>query len=92
MLVLSRKKNESIVIPLARPATDERPAETVMIEVVVIDIRGDKIRLGIGAPPEIPVHRLEVYEAIQRQATLAEVSGDSLAHPQKELVDDPQAA
>jgi len=55
MLVLSRKKNESIVI-------DER------IVITVIDIRGDKVRLGINAPREVSVHRSEVYEAIQQRA------------------------
>lgn len=53
MLVLSRKKNESIVI-------------NNDITIVVIEIRGDKVRLGIEAPSEVPVHRREVYEAIQR--------------------------
>ena len=53
MLVLSRKKNESIII------NDN-------ITIVVVEIRGDKVRLGIEAPKEIPVHRNEVYEAIQR--------------------------
>jgi carbon storage regulator len=53
MLVLSRKKNESIVI------NDE-------IRIVVVEIRGDKVRLGVEAPREVPVHRREVYEAIQR--------------------------
>ena len=53
MLVLSRKKNESIVI------NDE-------ITIVVVEIRGDKVRLGVEAPKEIPVHRREVYEAIKR--------------------------
>ncbi len=53
MLVLSRKKNESIVI------NDD-------ITIVVVEIRGDKVRLGIEAPKEIPVHRNEVYEAIRR--------------------------
>ncbi len=53
MLVLSRKKNESIVI------NDN-------ITVVVVEIRGDKVRLGIEAPKEVPVHRREVYEAICR--------------------------
>lgn len=53
MLVLTRKKDESIVI-------------NGVINVTVVEIRGDKVRLGISAPVEIPVHRLEVYEAIQR--------------------------
>lgn len=53
MLVLSRKKNESIVI-------------NNDITIVVVEIRGDKVRLGVEAPKEIPVHRHEVYEAIQR--------------------------
>lgn len=55
MLVLSRKKNESIVI------NDD-------IVVVVVDIRGDKVRLGIEAPKHVPVHRREVYEAIKRDS------------------------
>ena len=55
MLVLSRHKNESIVI-----------GENGEVEVMVVEIRGDKVRLGIIAPAEIPVHRREVYEAIQR--------------------------
>jgi carbon storage regulator len=53
MLVLSRKKNESIVI-------------NDSITIVVVEIRGDKVRLGIEAPKEVPVHRREVYEAIKR--------------------------
>jgi len=53
MLVLSRKKNESIVI------NDD-------ITVVVVEIRGDKVRLGVEAPKEIPVHRREVYDAIKK--------------------------
>ena len=53
MLVLSRKKNESIVI------NDD-------ITIVVVEIRGDKVRLGVEAPKEIPVHRREVFDAIQR--------------------------
>tara|TARA_R110002111_G_scaffold138487_1_gene204141 strand:- start:420 stop:650 length:231 start_codon:yes stop_codon:yes gene_type:complete len=55
MLVLSRKKNESIVI-------------NNDIKIVVVEIRGDKVRLGVEAPREVPVHRREVYEAIQRAA------------------------
>jgi len=53
MLVLSRKKNESIVI-----GHD--------ITIVVVEIRGDKVRLGIEAPKNVDVHRQEVYDAIQR--------------------------
>jgi len=51
MLVLSRKKNESIVI-----------ADSIVV--TVVDVRGDKVRLGIEAPREIPVHRSEVHAAI----------------------------
>ncbi len=54
MLVLSRKKNESIVI------NDD-------ITIVVVEIRGDKVRLGVEAPKEIPVHRREVFDAIHRR-------------------------
>lgn len=54
MLVLSRKKDEKIVIGDS-------------ITVMVIEIRGDKVRLGIEAPREVSVHRQEVYEAIQRE-------------------------
>ncbi len=53
MLVLTRKREEQIVI-----------ADNIVI--TVIEIRGGKVRLGIQAPAEIPVHRKEVYEAIQR--------------------------
>lgn len=53
MLVLSRKRDESIVI-------------AGNITVTVVDIRGDKVRLGISAPAEVPVHRREVYDAIKR--------------------------
>jgi carbon storage regulator len=53
MLVLSRKKDEAIVINDA-------------IRIVVVEIRGDKVRLGVEAPREVPVHRNEVYEAIAR--------------------------
>lgn len=51
MLVLSRKKNESIVID-----------DTIVV--TVVEIRGDKVRLGIQAPKEVPVHRSEVHAAI----------------------------
>ncbi|MDA0834029.1 MAG: carbon storage regulator CsrA [Planctomycetota bacterium] len=54
MLVLSRQRDESIII-----------GDNIVI--TVVDIRGDKVRLGIQAPTEISVHRQEVYEAIQRE-------------------------
>lgn len=58
MLVLSRKKNESIVI------NDD-------ITIVVVEIRGDKVRLGVEAPKEVPVHRREVFDAIHRNEVSA---------------------
>jgi len=75
MLVLSRKKNESIVI------NDD-------ITIVVVEIRGDKVRLGVEAPKEVPVHRREVFDAIRRneaagtekaaaKADVVEPNGDS---------------
>ncbi len=54
MLVLSRKKDQSIVIG------DN-------IEITVVQITGDKVRIGVNAPKEIPVHRREVYDAIHRE-------------------------
>ena len=59
MLVLSRKKDESIVI-------------NNDIKIVVVEIRGDKVRLGVEAPKEVPVHRQEVFDAIARGESLAE--------------------
>ncbi|MEN0110510.1 MAG: carbon storage regulator CsrA [Planctomycetota bacterium] len=64
MLVLSRQRDESIII-----------GDNVVV--TVVDVRGDKVRLGIDAPVEIPVHRREVYEAIQRENRRAsEISKD----------------
>ena len=54
MLVLSRQRDEIIMIG------DD-------VEITIVDIRGDKVRIGITAPTHIPVHRKEVYEAIQRE-------------------------
>lgn len=54
MLVLSRVKDESVVI-------DNN------IEVCIVDIRGDKVRLGITAPRDIPVHRKEIQDVINKQ-------------------------
>ncbi len=53
MLVLSRKKGESIVIGDG-------------IEIIIVEVRGDKVRLGVEAPKEVPVHRREVFDAIHR--------------------------
>jgi carbon storage regulator len=59
MLVLSRQRDESIII-----------GDNIVV--TIVDIRGDKVRLGITAPTEIPVHRQEVYEAIQREGKRGE--------------------
>ena len=59
MLVLSRQRDESIII-----------ADN--IKITIVDIRGDKVRLGVEAPKEIPVHRREVYDAIQNNEQSAE--------------------
>jgi len=64
MLVLSRKKNESIVI-------------NNDITIVVVEIRGDKVRLGVEAPKEVPVHRQEVYEAIQRNGNASKAAPEA---------------
>ena len=61
MLVLSRQRDETIMIG------DD-------IEVTVVDIRGDKVRLGINAPKEISVHRKEVYDAIRSENKAAAAS------------------
>lgn len=37
------------------------------VEIIIVDVRGDKVRLGITAPKNIPVHRREIYDAIQRE-------------------------
>ncbi len=76
MLVLSRQRDETIMIG------DE-------VEITVVDIRGDKVRLGINAPRQIQVHRKEVYEAIQRENAAAShvqvndlsVANDNFRHP-----------
>ena len=73
MLVLSRKKNESIVI-------------NNDITIVVVEIRGDKVRLGVEAPKEVPVHRREVYDAIKRNeaaqnGSAATEAGSNTASP-----------
>lgn len=66
MLVLSRQRDETIMIG------DE-------IEITVVDIRGDKVRLGINAPTRIAVHRKEVYDAIKAEnENAAGISGQEL--------------
>ncbi|MEM9252265.1 MAG: carbon storage regulator CsrA [Planctomycetota bacterium] len=68
MLVLSRQRDETIMIG------DD-------VEITVVDIRGDKVRIGINAPRSVRVHRKEVYEAIQREnaeASRAAVAPDDL--------------
>src|ERR1041384_8293081 len=55
MLVLSRQRDESIII-----------GDNIVV--TIVDVRGDKVRLGIEAPREVSVHRREVYEAIQRES------------------------
>ncbi len=54
MLVLSRQRDESIMIG------DD-------VEIIIVDVRGDKVRLGITAPKDIPVHRREIYDAIKKE-------------------------
>ena len=71
MLVLSRHRDESIRIG------DE-------IVVTIVDIRGDKVRLGIEAPSHVPVHRQEVYEAIKRENRKASEVGNDQASSTKE--------
>ena len=69
MLVLSRHRDESIMI-----------GDNIVI--TVVDVRGDKVRLGIDAPTEIPVHRQEVYDAIQRERQQSDSAVDSEANSQ----------
>jgi carbon storage regulator len=65
MLVLSRQRDESIMIG------DD-------VEITIVDVRGDKVRLGITAPKNVPVHRREIYDAIQREkAEKAQVNGQA---------------
>jgi len=72
MLVLSRQRDETIMIG------DE-------IELTIVDIRGDKVRIGIKAPANVAVHRKEVYEAIRREneqaAAMPGLEFSSLARP-----------
>ncbi|MBU3934474.1 carbon storage regulator CsrA [Patescibacteria group bacterium] len=66
MLVLSRQRDESIIIG------DD-------IQITIVDIRGEKVRLGITAPPHVTVHRKEIYEAIKQKKAVA--AGQPLPDP-----------
>lgn len=57
MLILSRHKGEEIVFP------------TLGIRIALVDLRGDTVKIGIDAPRDVPVHRSEVWDAIQREAS-----------------------
>ena len=73
MLVLSRQRDESIMIG------DD-------VEIVIVDVRGDKVRLGITAPKQIPVHRREIYDAIQREKA-QKAAGEAPAAESKDQTD-----
>lgn len=62
MLILSRKKNERIII-------------NGNITIVVVEVRGDKVRLGIEAPPEVRVDRAEIHERRKQDEVLSDESG-----------------
>ena len=72
MLVLSRKRNESVVI------NDD-------ISIIVVEIRGDKVRLGVEAPKEVPVHRREIYDAINRKEAAAGALVEEIDERPREL-------
>jgi len=67
MLVLSRQRDETIMIG------DD-------IEITIVDIRGEKVRLGINAPAHVPVHRKEVYDAIKREKEAESAKTGEPAH------------
>ena len=71
MLVLSRQRDESIMIG------DD-------VEITIVDVRGDKVRLGITAPKSIPVHRREIYDAIQREKAEKAQANSQAAAPQEQ--------
>lgn len=64
MLVLTRKRDESIIIG------DD-------IKIIVVDVRGDQVKLGIDAPRSIPVHREEIYKEIQEENRRAALTEDA---------------
>jgi carbon storage regulator len=68
MLVLSRRRNESIQIG------DD-------VKVTILDVQGDKVRLGIEAPPHVSVHREEVAESIAQEKQLKAKSNPEVSNP-----------
>jgi len=77
MLVLSRQRDESIMIG------DD-------VEITIVDVRGDKVRLGITAPKHIPVHRREIYDAIQREKAQKAEAGEVPTSPVSETPEKPE--
>ena len=80
MLVLSRQRDESIMIG------DD-------VEITIVDVRGDKVRLGITAPKSIPVHRREIYDAIQREKAAEKApaeKADKAAGPEADKAAEPE--
>jgi carbon storage regulator len=77
MLVLSRQRDESIMIG------DD-------VEIIIVDVRGDKVRLGITAPKSIPVHRREIYDAIQREKA-EKKNAPKQPEPEAKQEENPQA-
>ena len=71
MLVLSRQRDESIMIG------DD-------VEIIIVDVRGDKVRLGITAPKDIPVHRREIYDAIKREKGVNSQSKEQQEKPEND--------
>jgi carbon storage regulator len=74
MLVLSRQRDQTIMIG------DD-------VEITVVDIRGEKVRLGINAPPHIPVHRKEVYDAIRQENAAKAKSNGGEPHAVESLAE-----
>ncbi len=77
MLVLSRQRDESIMIG------DD-------VEIIIVDVRGDKVRLGITAPKSIQVHRREIYDAIQSEKA-EKKNAPKQPEPEAKQEENPQA-
>ena len=73
MLVLSRQRDEHVIFDFASMSDEELLAlRRVEVSLCVVDIRGDKVRMGFTAPPQLKVHRKEVFEAIRRENRAAQ--------------------